>query len=40
MFDEIAADRSVGAAEQDLARIRAAQLLLESSTYPNMIAAP
>ena len=36
MFDEIAADRSVGTPEQDLARIRAAQLLLESSTYPNM----
>ena len=34
MFDEIAADRSVGAAEQDLARIRAAQLLLESTSYP------
>jgi hypothetical protein len=28
MYDDIAADRSVGAAEQDLARIRAAQLLL------------
>jgi hypothetical protein len=36
MFDEIAADRSVGAAEQDLARIRSAQLLLESTSYPNM----
>jgi hypothetical protein len=36
MFDEIAADRSVGVAEQDLARVRAAQLLLESETYPNM----
>jgi len=36
MFDEIAADRSVGAAERDLARIRAAQLLLEKSTYPDM----
>ena len=36
MFDEIAADGSVGAAEQDLARIRAAQLMLEGSTYPNM----
>ena len=36
MFDEITADRSVGVAEQDLARIRAAQLLLEGSTYPNM----
>jgi hypothetical protein len=35
-FDEIAADRSVGTAEQDLARIRAAQLLLETLTYPNM----
>ena len=34
MFDEIAADRSVGVAEQDLARIRAAQLLLESRPIP------
>jgi hypothetical protein len=37
MFDEIAADRSVGTAEQDLARIRAAQLLLDTTTYPNML---
>lgn len=37
MFDEIAADRSVGTAEKDLARIRAAQLLLETTTYPNML---
>ena len=36
MFDEIAADRSVGAADQDLARIRAAQLLLESTSYPDI----
>jgi len=36
IFDEITADRSVGVAEQDLARIRAAQLLLESTSYPNM----
>ncbi|MBR1146570.1 tetratricopeptide repeat protein [Bradyrhizobium sp. AUGA SZCCT0431] len=36
MFDEIAADRRVGVAEQDLARIRAAQLLLESTSYPDM----
>ena len=36
MFDEIAADRSVGVAEQDLARVRAAQLLLESIPYPSM----
>jgi hypothetical protein len=37
MYDDIAADRSVGAAEQDLARIRAAQLLLDSTSYPNMV---
>jgi hypothetical protein len=37
MFDEIAADRSVGTVQQDLARIRAAQLLLESTSYPNML---
>ena len=37
IYDEIAADRSVRAAEQDLARVRAAQLLLDSSTYPNML---
>ena len=36
MYDEIAADRSVGVADQDLARIRAAQLVLESASYPNM----
>jgi hypothetical protein len=37
MFDDIAADRSVGTPEQDLARVRAAQLLLETSTYPNLL---
>ena len=36
LFDEITADRSVDVAVQDLARIRAAQLLLETTTYPNM----
>ena len=36
MFDDIAADGSVGAPERDLARMRAAQLLLETTTYPNM----
>ena len=36
LFDEIAADRSVGVAEQDLAKIRAAQLLLETASYPAM----
>ena len=37
MFDDIAADGSVGAPERDLARIRAAQLLLETTSYPNML---
>ena len=36
LFDELAADRSVGVAEQDLARIRAAQLMLESASYATM----
>ena len=36
-FDDIASDTSVAAAERDLARIRAAQLLLETTTYPNML---
>ena len=37
LYDEIAADRGVGSAEQDLARVRAAGLLLETATYPNML---
>jgi hypothetical protein len=37
LYDEIAADRSVGTEQQDLARIRAAALLLDSETYPNML---
>ncbi|MFB9262576.1 tetratricopeptide repeat protein [Bradyrhizobium erythrophlei] len=37
LYDEIAADRSVGATEQDLARIRAAQLVMDNTTYPNML---
>jgi hypothetical protein len=37
LYDEIAADRSVGPAEQDLARIRAAALLLETASYPSML---
>ena len=36
LYDDIAADRSVGTAEQDLARIRAAGLLLDSTSYNNM----
>jgi hypothetical protein len=37
LYDDISADRSIGAPEQDLARVRAAGLLLETSTYPNML---
>lgn len=37
LYDDIAADRSVSTPEQDLARVRAAGLLLETSTYPNML---
>jgi hypothetical protein len=38
MYDDIAADRSVGSAERDLATVRAAGLLLETASYPNMLA--
>jgi hypothetical protein len=38
LYDDISADRSVGAPERDLARVRAAGLLLETSSYPNMLA--
>jgi hypothetical protein len=38
LYDDIAADRSVGAPEQDLAKVRAAGLLLESASYPSMLA--
>jgi hypothetical protein len=37
MFDDIAADSSVAASERDLARLRAAQLLLETTAYPGML---
>jgi hypothetical protein len=37
MYDDISADRSVGAVEQDLAKVRAAGLLLETATYPTML---
>lgn len=37
LYDDIAADRSVGVPEQDLARIRAAGLLLETTSYPAML---
>jgi hypothetical protein len=38
LYDELSADRSIGASEQDLAKVRAAGLLLETSGYPNMLA--
>ena len=37
LYDDIAADRSVGVPEQDLARVRAAALLLETTSYPAML---
>ena len=37
LYDDISADRSVGAAVQDLARIRAAGLLLETTSYSGML---
>jgi hypothetical protein len=37
LYDEIAADRGVGTPEQDLARIRAAALLLDTASYNNML---
>jgi hypothetical protein len=37
MYDDIAVDRSVGTEAQDLARIRAAGLLLDTDGYPNML---
>jgi hypothetical protein len=36
LYDEIAADRSANVPEQDLAKLRAAGLLLETTTYDNM----
>lgn len=37
MYDDIAADRNVGAEQQELARIRAAGLLLDSASYADML---
>jgi hypothetical protein len=37
MYDEIAADRSVAAPEQELAKVRAAGLLLDTASYPSML---
>ena len=37
LYDELAADRSIGTEQQDLARVRAAALLLDTDSYPNML---
>ena len=37
LYDDIAADRSADVAVQELAKFRAAGLLLETSSYPNML---
>ncbi len=38
LYDDIAADRGVAALDQELAKVRAAQLLVETATYPDMLA--
>jgi hypothetical protein len=38
MFDDIAADRSVGTEQQNLAKVRAAEMLLDTASYPEMLA--
>ena len=37
MYDDIASDGGIGTEQQDLARIRAAGLLLDTESYPNML---
>jgi hypothetical protein len=37
LYDDLAADRSIGTEQQDLARVRAAALLLDTDSYPNML---
>jgi hypothetical protein len=37
LYDDIAADRSAGPTAQELARIRAAELVLDSSSYPDLL---
>jgi hypothetical protein len=36
MFDELAADRSIGAEQQELARVRAGGILVDSASYADM----
>jgi hypothetical protein len=38
LYDDIAADSSIGALERELAKVRAAGLLVDTSSYPNMVA--
>ena len=37
LYDDIAADRGVAALDQELARVRAAQLLVDTSAYPELL---
>ena len=37
MYDDISTDRSVGVEERDLAKVRAAGLLLDTASYPDML---
>ena len=37
LYDDIAADRGVAALDQELARVRAAQLLVDKSPYPDLL---
>jgi hypothetical protein len=37
MYDDLAADRSMGAEQQELAKVRAAGLLLETAAYPELL---
>ena len=37
LYDDIAADRSIGAEQQDLAKVRAAGLLVDSASYSEML---
>jgi hypothetical protein len=37
MFDDIAADRGFGSSDQNLARVRAASLLVDTAAYPDIL---
>ena len=37
LYDDLSADRSVGASERELAKVRAAGLLLETAGYPAIL---